>query len=99
MSWRDIGAAGGAGGVAAAGADVLVNGGEALVWLVAFLADQGPLLYLLFARLARVAPDIEWLPAEVIERGLIAVALLVAAVALFQIARNFVRRWRTRDES
>ena len=72
----------------AVGADLLVNGGEVLFALVAFLLDQGGLVYLLLSRLLSAAPNVAWLPTAKLETALTFVSLALAAVALIQLVRR-----------
>lgn len=88
MSFRDAGAAGGVGGIFAIGADLLVNGGEVVFALLGFLLDQGGIVYLLLSRLLAAAPRVAWLPTAKIETAFTVVSLVLAAVALFQLARR-----------
>lgn len=99
MSWKDGLFAGGAGGATAAVADLLVNGGDLLFWLVSVLIDQGPLVYLLLSRLARLAPEIEWLPAAAIRRAMLAVSLILVGVALAKLLSRFATAWKQRNDS
>jgi hypothetical protein len=88
MSLRDGALAGGAGGVFAIAADLLVNGGEVVFALFAFLMDQSGLVYLLLSRLLSAAPNVAWLPTAKIETAFTVVSLALAAVALIQLARR-----------
>ena len=95
------GLAGGVGvsGTLAAVFDVLVTGGDVVWWLLEFAIAQGPLLYVLLARLSVLAPEIEWLPAARIQTALYVVAAVVAVISLYRLARNFRRSWNNRNES
>lgn len=88
MSLRDGAVAGGAGGVFAIAADLLVNGGEVFLMLFSVLMDQSGLVYLLLSRLLAAAPEVAWLPTAKIQMAFTVVSLFLAAVALFQLARR-----------
>lgn len=88
MSLRDGILAGGVGGTFGILADILINGGEVVLMLFFALADQGGLVYLLLSRLVAAAPNVAWLPAEEIRTAFTVVSLLLAAVALIQLARS-----------
>lgn len=76
--------------------DVVVNGGDLLLWVAELFVTQGPLLYVLLARLSRLAPRIEFLPAGSIERALYVVAGLVALVTVYRLVSNVSAAWRSR---
>lgn len=99
MDLRGVLGAGGVGGLFAAVVDVLVTGGDVAFWLLEFGLSQGPLLYVLLARLATLAPEVAWLPAGRIQSALYVVAAVVAAVSLYRLARNLGRSWKQRNES
>lgn len=97
MDLKGLAGATGAGGTFAVSADVLVNGGEVVLWLVGFLVDQGPLIYLLLARLTTLAPEVSWLPADRIQTAFLVVAAVVFVLALYRLVNNFVMAWRSRN--
>lgn len=88
MSARDGVLAGGVGSVFAVLADLLVNGGEIVIWMIALLAEQGGLVYMLLSRLLAAAPNVSWLPTEEIELAFTVVSLFLALVALVQLIRR-----------
>ena len=69
-------------------ADLLLSGGEALVFVFALLADQGGLVYLLLSRLLSAAPQLAWLPTDQLQTAFTVVSLLLAVVALVQLIRS-----------
>ena len=88
MSARDGLLASGVGSLFAVVADLLINGGEALVFVFALLAEQGGLVYLLLSRLVAAAPEVAWLPTDQIRTAFTVVSLLLAVVALVQLVRS-----------
>lgn len=89
----------GVSGTLAAVVDVLVTGGDVVFWLLGFAVDQGPLLYVLLARLSVLAPEVSWLPASRIQTALYVVAAVVAAISLYRLVNNFRRSWSNRNEA
>jgi hypothetical protein len=93
MSLSDGLGALGLGGTFAAGADLLVNGGDVLVLIATFLLDQSGLIYLLVARLNAAAPSVPWLPAGTLSTLTTAIALVSAVFALYRLANWFTDRF------
>lgn len=88
MSLRDGAIATGFGTTFGFAADLLINGGEVIALLASFLVDNGGLLYLLLSRLLSAAPNVAWLPAGKLETAFTVVSLLLAAFALYRLARR-----------
>lgn len=88
MSYRDGFLAGGVGSVFALLADLVINAGEGIVFVVAILADQSGIVYLLLSRLLAAAPEVAWLPYTRIRTAFTVLSLILAAVALIQLARS-----------
>jgi len=99
MGLRDVLGAGGIGGVFAAVADLLVTGGDVVWFLVEFLIDAGPLLYVLMARLSVLAERLEWIPMGSIRPLMLGFAGLSFAVLGYRLLTNLVETWRDRNES
>lgn len=93
MSLRDVGSALGIGGALAFVADFAINGGDALIVLISFILDQNGLIYLLMSRLSAAAPEIGWLPAGLLNKLTVALALLSATIALFRLAKTLTERY------
>ncbi|GAB7011768.1 hypothetical protein [Halolamina salina] len=92
MSKRDGGLALGIGGVFAAGADLLINGGGALMLALDFFLNQSGLIYMVTARLAAAAPNVAWLPVGLFSSLSTAIALVTAVYGLYRIAKNLNER-------
>lgn len=97
MDLKELLGAGGVGGTFAAVADVVVTGGDVVFWLMSFAVDQGPLLYVLLARLSVIAPEIPWLPTSRIESALMVVAAVVALLSLYRLIKRLLNSWRSNN--
>lgn len=99
MDLRGLLGATGVGGVFATALDVVVTGGDAIWFLVDFLINQGPLLYVLLARLSVVAERVEWLPLEYIRPALYVFAAVSFAVLSYRLLNSLASGWRDRNET
>lgn len=88
MSFRDGILASGVGGTFAIGADLIINGGEVLALLATILLENGGLVYIILSRLLSAAPEVAWLPAAKLQTAFTVVSLLLAAFALYRLARR-----------
>jgi hypothetical protein len=97
MSARDGAVASAVGSTAGLAIDILLNGGEILIWVGTLLMDQSGLIYLLLSRLLAAAPNVAWLPATQLERLFTAVSLVLAALVLFRLLKNLSQRVTKND--
>jgi hypothetical protein len=78
------------GGVLASFVDVMANGGDIILEVALFFAENSNLLLLLSSRVRRLAPSVAWIDAATVDQVLLAVTLISILWTLYRL----IRRWR-----
>jgi len=77
------------GGVLASLLDLIANGGDVLLEVALFFAENSSLLVLASSRLRRLAPEVAWIDVATVDQ----VLLLVTLVSLVYTVYRLYRRW------